>query len=340
MEALGDVDRLVLLGDLLELRHGPVFEALGAAEAFARDVGEAMAGREIVLLAGNHDRALLEPWFERRRREGWPPPLGLEERVEIGADGALATLVAGFKPAEVRVAYPGVWLRDDVYAFHGHYLDVHFTVPTFERLAAGIMRCVEGEVPERGAGPDDYERILAPLYAWLHAVAQAHPPERGVAKGQQTSAKLWRRLTAGSAHAPLRSRVLRLGFGTAIAALNRTGIGPLRSEVSGAELRRAALVAVGGAVARLGIGADHVLFGHSHRSGPWPGDDPAEWRTPTGARLWNTGTWVWEPNFVTHRPNESPYWPGAGVRLGDAGPPEPVRLLADDAAEDLRPARA
>lgn len=329
----------MLLGDVLELRHGPVFEALGAAEGFARDVGKAMAGREIVLVAGNHDRALLDPWLERRRRDGWPPPLSLEERVEVAADGALATLVAAFGPAEVRVAYPGVWLRDDVYAFHGHYLDPHFTVPTFERLATGIMRRVEGEVPER-AHPDDYERILAPLYAWLHAVAQTHPPERGVARRQQTSAKLWRRLTAGSAHAPLSSRLLRLGFGAAIAVLNRAGIGPLRGTISPTELRRAVLLAVAEPIVRLGIDAEHVIFGHSHRSGPWPADDPAEWRSPTGVRLWNTGTWVWEPHFVTPRPNESPYWPGAGVRLGDAGPPEPVRLLGPEAADDLRPARA
>ncbi len=31
LEALADVDRLVLLGDLLELRHGPRHEALAAA---------------------------------------------------------------------------------------------------------------------------------------------------------------------------------------------------------------------------------------------------------------------------------------------------------------------
>ena len=37
------------------------------------------------------------------------------------------------------VAYPGVWLREDVYALHGHYSDLHATVPTFERIAAGAM---------------------------------------------------------------------------------------------------------------------------------------------------------------------------------------------------------
>ena len=32
---------------------------------------------------------------------------------------------------------PGLWPADGVYATHGHYLDRHLTVPSFERLAAG-----------------------------------------------------------------------------------------------------------------------------------------------------------------------------------------------------------
>ena len=42
-------------------------------------------------------------------------------------------------PARVRVAYPGLWVREDVYAMHGHYLDCHLTVPTLERLSVGAM---------------------------------------------------------------------------------------------------------------------------------------------------------------------------------------------------------
>ncbi len=34
---LADVDRLVLLGDVLELRHGPPHEALAAARPFFED---------------------------------------------------------------------------------------------------------------------------------------------------------------------------------------------------------------------------------------------------------------------------------------------------------------
>ncbi len=36
-------------------------------------------------------------------------------------------------------AYPGLWVREDVYATHGHYLDCHLTIPTLERLGIGAM---------------------------------------------------------------------------------------------------------------------------------------------------------------------------------------------------------
>jgi Calcineurin-like phosphoesterase len=340
VEALADVDRLVLLGDLLELRHGPVREALGAAEAFLCEVGAAMAGREIVLVPGNHDHHLAAPWLERRGRDAAPLPLALEEPVDVRDGEPLAWVLARLAAAEVRVAYPGVWLREDVWATHGHYLDPHFTVPTFERLAAGVMRRLVGPVPEVRARPEDYERILTPGYAWLFAMAQYAPASGGPPGRQQASGRMWRRLSRGSGHRPLRSWLLRAGFGATIATLNRAGIGPLRAEVSGQELRRAALSAIGEATVRLGVEAAHVIFGHTHRAGPWPGDDELEWRTPGGARLWNSGTWVYEPHFVTRTPNESPYWPGAAIRLPDVGPPEPVRLLGDRDHAEVRSARA
>ncbi|MDQ3742463.1 MAG: metallophosphoesterase family protein, partial [Actinomycetota bacterium] len=62
---LEGVDRLVLLGDALELRHGPVPAALAAAEDVFRAIGEALDDRaEVVLVAGNHDHAIVAPWLE------------------------------------------------------------------------------------------------------------------------------------------------------------------------------------------------------------------------------------------------------------------------------------
>jgi hypothetical protein len=123
-----------------------------------------------------------------------------------------------------------------------------------------------------------------------------------------------------------------------IAALNRAGLGPLSGNLSGTALRRAAVVAMGEVVARLGIEADHVVFGHTHRSGPWPPrDDPADWVIPTGARLWNAGCWIYSRAFLTGVPNESPYWPGVCVRVGAEGAPELDRLLGERGHAELAP---
>jgi len=319
-------DRLVLLGDVLELRHGPAGEALGRAQGVLEALGGALRpGTEVVLVPGNHDYALVAPWLEARRR-----PLGLEARVAAARASPLARRVAGWlgggRPAgSVGIAYPGLWLRDDVYATHGHYLDPHGTVPTFERLFAGVMTRLAGAPPAEGAVPDDYERVLAPLYAWVHATAQRARDDR-LAAGAERAGKAYE-LLAGDGHRPVRARVLAAVFPLGIRGLNLLGLGPVTSDISGDALRRNALQAMGEVVARLGIGAEHVLFGHSHRAGPLPGDDVTAWRTPTGAWLHNTGCWVYEPAFGATP--ESPYWPGGAIVVGDRGTPRLTRLLDD-----------
>ncbi len=82
--------------------------------------------------------------------------------------------------------------------------------------------------------------------------------------------------------------------------------------------------------------AGHVIWGHSHRSGPWPTDDPAEWSV-NGTRIVNTGSWVYQPHFLSPEPNGSPYWPGTAVLVEDTGPPQLLRLLGDRGHEELRP---
>jgi metallophosphoesterase superfamily enzyme len=336
---LEGVDRLVLLGDTVELRHGPQAEALQLARPMLEAVGGALGAEgEVLLLPGNHDHALLRPWIDRRRRDGRPPPMALTEEPDWHEDEPLARIAGWVAPASLRVAYPGVWLRDDVWATHGHYLDPHFTIPTFERLAAGVMRRVIGPPPRRAA-PDDYERVLEPAYAWMHAMAQ-HAGDDGGLVARSPAARVWRRLSEGSSHRPVRWWALRASFGLAVASLNRAGLGPLQSDVSGVELRRAGLRALGEVTERLGVAAPHVVFGHTHRAGPRAGDDLAEWRTPEGTRLWNTGTWVLEGHFLATGSANNPYWPGAAIRIEETGDPQHVRLLGEGPADGLRPGRA
>jgi predicted phosphodiesterase len=332
------VERLVLLGDALELRQGPMREALATARPFFAEAGAALgADGEIVLVPGNHDHALVAPWLERRHRDGAPPPLGLAETATWAETDAVASLAQAATPARLTLAYPGVWLRDDVYAMHGHYLDRHITVPTLERLSAGAMGRIVGPLPERGALPDHYERALAPIYAWSTALAQHADDEATGTHG--VSLRAWRMLS-GDGHRPLRRRALLALFPLTVAAVNRAGLGPVRADISGAELGRAGLRAIGEAVERLGIAAAHVLFGHTHRAGPRSRDAPADWTTAAGTRLHNCGCWVYERQFLSTTPYESPYWPGTAIRVERSGPPITLRVLEGLGAADLNRALA
>jgi hypothetical protein len=340
LEAAATVERVVLLGDVIELRHGPVREALSAAGPALSALGEAVGGGEIVIVPGNHDHHLLTGWLDRRARNAPPPALTLEQAVDWRQGETLATVIRRLAPAQVRVAYPGVWLRADVYAMHGHYCDRHTTVPMFERLGAGVMARI---IDEPAAGPrrvEDYEAILAPMYAWLYALAQTGGPSLG-RSSHGPSARAWRTLAGGdrdgaSRSARLRRRGLIAAFPALVAALNRAQVGPLAADVSGPELRRAALRAFGEVVARLDVESAHVIFGHTHRAGPLARDDPSEWTAPSGAQLLNTGCWVHEPSFVGPRPDESPYRAGFAVTLEADAPPRLTNLL--DAARVRAPA--
>jgi hypothetical protein len=316
---LSEFDRLVLLGDTLELRHGPVRDALAAGAPVLAEMAAALgAGREIVVVPGNHDHGLLRGWLERRDPA---VPLRLESAVDWDPREPLGALVEALAPARVRVAYPGVWLRDDVYAIHGHYGDRHNNVPILERLGAGVTVRVAGE-PEGGpACAEDYEAALAPMYAWADTVGQSGGLHIGGGGSFQVAA--WQALNGGSGgRRSIRARAMALGLAAAVAALNRAGIGPLRADVSGAALRRGALAGFSESLTRLDVPAAHVIFGHTHRAGPFPGDDRSEW-----GRVLNVGSWVYEAGFVGDDPAGSPYRPGFAAVVADDGPPTLVNLL-------------
>ena len=275
--------------------------------------------------------------MSERRARG--EQLGLEHHLTPAEGSPTAAALAGWLgEAAVELAYPGVWLRDDVYATHGHYLDLHVSVPSFERLAArAVNRLVRGNTAAIRT-PDEYEAALSPIYALLDEVAQV-APDRGTG-GSGASERAWRLLMGdGNRRWPT---VPQLAAWTlwpvAIAALNRAGLGPLSPSLSGSQLRRAAVAAMGEVLNNLGVRADHVVFGHTHRSGPWPPrDEPADWITASGTQLWNAGCWLYSATFLTGAPNESPYWPGVCVRIGSEGAPEPDRLLGQLGHAELSP---
>ena len=74
---------------------------------------------------------------------------------------------------ELVLAYPGLWLRADIYATHGHYLDCHNHAATFECLARRATEKLLREPRHGYRTPDDYEAVLQPLYRAIYRVAQS-----------------------------------------------------------------------------------------------------------------------------------------------------------------------
>ena len=346
LEAIAGVDRVILLGDVLELRHGPPREALAIARPFFEDLGRALAGRELVVIAGNHDYALIASWLAARDAQEDPGRLELEQLVAAGqASPMLQRLAEWASPARVSAAYPGMWVRSDVYATHGHYLDCHLTVPTLERLSVGAMGRLLKSPPQALVGVEDYEAVTAPVYAWKHEVARH--VRTGVALNGIGTVHAWRALGGDRAvqrGRSLRTRALIGGFRLTVAALNRAGLGPLRADISPGELRRAGLRAMGEVAMRLGLDESYVVFGHTHRAGPLPRDRQIEWQgqrhsgvAAGSMRLVNAGCWIYDAAFLTGVPGESPYWPGSCVLVEDSGPPLLSRLLGEHSHAQLRP---
>jgi predicted phosphodiesterase len=344
--ALEDADEVVLLGDVVELRDMPLAAAVEIARPFFDELGAAVGDGRVVIVPGNHDYHLLDGWLERRRLDG-AAPLGLEQHIRIDP-GPLAELTSGMGKTDVELAYPGVWLRPNVYATHGHYLDRHLTVPSFERLAvAAVERVLSGsrdapddELPEHGdrdsESPDDYERIQAPLYAFLFTLAQSGGEPRDRLGGANPSARVWQAVGGGYGRAArLRGRLLgSVALPGAVGVANRLGLGPVKSDLSPGAITRAGLAAMGEVVSRLGIEADHVIFGHTHRRGPLRAE--AGWRLEDGTRLHNTGSWVHSAGLLGRTASDSPYWPGTIIVLDDDREPRAINLLENLSKDELR----
>ena len=328
-EATKDVDRLVILGDLAELREAPVGHSLETVYEFAEHLNTAFAGRQVVITAGNHDHPLIAAWLESRRLRPKPQPLPVDSCVKAPRSGPLGTIVRRLPDCEVLLAYPGLRLRDDVYATHGHYLDLHMSVPTLETIAISLFAKIEGHDPDELTNPDQYEAVLAPIYALVYAAVQGRPTAaRPLASG--ASVRMWGAMypDTNDRVARLRAIALRKGLIPAAAGfLNAAGLGPFGTEMTGPRLRRAGIAAMCRVVERLGIDADWVIYGHTHRAGPLPGE--GDWRAPTGARLMNCGAWTWAPQLAGGSAGKGPYWPGRTVIVDEDGPPRLVGVLED-----------
>jgi predicted phosphodiesterase len=333
LEEIASADRLVLLGDVLELRDLPLASVLAAVRPFFEELGEAMARRRIVLVPGNHDHRSAEPLLEDVALSG--ADLGLEHRAPPSASPA-THLAEWLGDAELGIAYPGLWLRDDVYATHGHYMDLHMSLPRLECVAAAaIMR--RGGRPPEPATPADYERVLRPIYGFFFGLAEAGLADRAF----RPSERAWKAVSGesrngGRARAATTKAAVAAGVPAGVWLLNRLVRADFRADVSAASITHSGIVAATEMTRRLQVEAAHVITGHTHRAGPGRGE--AEWPLPGGGKLHNTGSWVYAD--AIHRPGAppGPYWPGTVTWLGDEGPPQRVQLLLERPQDDLRSA--
>lgn len=311
LEALDGSQRLVLLGDVIELLEGRPREAMEAAEPVLRAIGGRLgSGCEVILVPGNHDAELVRPWV---RAQG--AALTVAAAIPPDATPMLARVTSQLAPARVQVRYPGVWLSQRVWATHGHYLDRHL----LPEAAYGIARGLLGRLPREAALPLDYEQAGGPSLTRLEA---------------RLTRWLQPRLAA------LLDDVLELLRAATMpgSPVLRGRVAPLAALLLGVQMRRASIPALAQVAHRLQVDADWVIFGHVHRCGPLVSDDPRRWRGPGGRpQIANAGSWVYEPALLHRATPPHPYWPGGAIVLEDDGTPRAVALLDHLAAATLHP---
>jgi predicted phosphodiesterase len=318
LEAICGADQLVLLGDALELRDLPLAHVLGLAQPLLGALGSALRGGRIVLVPGNHDHRLAAPVLAGAGALG----LGRQARAREGAAGAVA---AALGHPDVVVSYPGFWIRPDVWATHGHYMDAHTAAATLECMTSALMQGVRlrRRAPARA---EDYELVLGPLYRALYALAQRSRLTTAASAAKRLLRVLEQRarrpgpVAAQRAPGPDGARVADvmalLGGATARAGrvageTRRAGSGPMR------EVLRT-----------LGVDAAHVVFGHTHRAFQVAASDGSP------SLLTSTGSWVLER---TRDELDEAHVPGVVTVVGSDGPPRIERVL--DAGQIARSGR-
>jgi hypothetical protein len=213
-------------------------------------------------------------------------------------------------------------------------MDCHMSLPRMECVAAAAVMRAGNRLPDPAA-PDDYERVLRPVYGLAFGLAQS-----GLSRGAtRPSERAWRSISGrhrarGFTQRAATRAAVAAGVPASVWALNRMLKADFDADLSPGAITRSGIDAATEMARRLEVDRIHVITGHTHRAGPR--EDEAEWPLPGGGRLHNTGSWVFASAF--HHPGTppGPYWPGTVTWVEDEGPPRRVQLLTGHARDDLK----
>ncbi len=277
LDELAEAERVVLLGDVLELRELPLAAVLESARPFFEELGEAMAGPPVscsspaTTITGSPSRC----WSSRRspasRSASSTAP---SQPARPATDRGLA------RRRRAADRLPGIWLRDDVYATHGHYMDCHMSLPRLECIAAAATMRTLRPLP----GPPRARRLRARAAARLRPHLRPRPGRASRAAPARPSERAWRAImvrNGNRSRAPprrpsalARRRPADLGHQPAPPRrVRRRRSAPVRSPTAASPRRPSSPGAST-------LERRHVITGHTHRGGPEEGE--AEWPLPGG----------------------------------------------------------
>jgi len=361
---LEGIDELIFLGDLFDFLFGSVGDAVEASDGLLRLIGEKLAGKRLVFIAGNHDHHLVHREAEDR----------LEAALASGETPAVANATPGpryfqaflkrkLPGVEIEISYP-TYTFAGVLCTHGHYLDPHARLAGSrgDRLLTRTLWGIATGGPEEPKTIEDYESVITLLTEWLYIAAQmphgAHA-QQNVFRAAQRVGRVGSILGlpvrgAKRLAAELRDRGVGDGarrqlpseehFDAVVreeadrqrreqpapgAAWPRPTY-PAATVVSPSDPSEHALEAFAQVVDNLGWNreADRIVFAHTHQP-------LAEVRSQRDSRTryWNTGSWIYEPDLGS-RQAYARYlryaWPGTGVLIDDEErQPRLIEVLAD-----------
>ena len=372
-----DVDEVIMLGDLFDLLFASSRDAFVAAEGLFALLRERLQGKRFVFLAGNHDHHFVQTHQEELLELEWAASPPAEEPDSVGSDSFRRFLESRLEGVEVDIRYP-TYTFGGVLCTHGHYLDFFAArggaLPgrLLERLMWSIAVGADDQEPTREDLEATTEILTGLLFtiaqlpngtrAQRHVFARLQAMERAfrigtapVRRFERAGAGLARRLAPSTASDGRLHRRLAMAqlartaaYETAMASemerRRRTGApggGELARRALGQVFRprdpyRPAVAAFEQVVMRLDWArdTDKIVFAHTHQS-------LEDVRGPSGnVRYWNTGSWIYEPDFATHEAYVrylQNAWPGTAILI-DTDAPLPQLLRLRDHLNPLRAA--